>query len=195
VDISSVFLAAAAERADELGVADTVTFVCADAATYAAEPRAFDVVSCLGATWIGGGLTGTLGLMEPALAPQGVLLVGEPFLVEPPPSGAREGLAAEGDFADLAGTLDRFEAAGFELVEMVLAADDDWDRYEASQWWTVAEWLRAHPDDPDHDAFVGWLDAARRGYLAHQRRYLGWGVFVLRSRSGPPPISAVSSSA
>ena len=180
VDISAVFLAAAAERAVELEVSDSVTFVHADAATYRAEPHACAVLSCLGATWIGGGLAGTLGLMAPALEPGGVLLVGEAFWEQPPPADVREALAAEGDFADLAGTLDRFEAAGCELVEMVLADGDDWDRYVAAQWWTLGDWLCAHPDDPDHDTFAAWLDAARRAYLAYERRYLGWGVFVLR---------------
>ncbi len=52
-------------------------------------------------------------------------------------------------FADLAGTLDVFESADVDLVEMVLTNDDDWDRYAASQWLNVANWLDANPDQPD----------------------------------------------
>src|SRR5581483_2396779 len=52
VDVSTFFVPAARERAAELGVADRVEFVRADASTYAAERQAFDVVSCIGATWI-----------------------------------------------------------------------------------------------------------------------------------------------
>ncbi len=180
VDLSPVFLAEAAARAAELGVAERVRLVQADAATYEASPAAFDTVSCLGATWIGGGLVGTLGLMAHALAPGGTLLVGEPYWHEPPPEDVRSALAQEGDFADLAGTLARVESAGWELVEMVLADGDDWDRYVASQWRTMSDWLRAHPGDPDAPTFAAWLDGARRAYLAYERRYLGWGVFVLR---------------
>ena len=181
VDISDVFLDAARRRAGELGVADRLEFVRADAGAYDAEPEAFDVVSCIGATWVGGGLAGTLALMRRALRPGGLVLVGEPFWHLPPPEEALAALeCGPDDFTSLGGTLDRFEAAGLELVEMVLADDDSWDRYAAGQWWTIDQWLRTHHDDPRaeemHDLLVAW----RRAHLEYGRRYLGWGIFVLR---------------
>ncbi len=45
-------------------------------------------------------------------------------------------------------TFDRLDAAGVELVEMVLASPDTWDRYEASQWLAVTDWLAAEPGRP-----------------------------------------------
>ena len=86
------------------------------------------------------------------------------------------------EFVTLEGTLDRLEAAGLELVEMVLADSDSWDRYEAAQWRTIAAWLAANPADPDHDAMRAFLEDGRRNYLRWGRRYLGWGVFVTRPR-------------
>ena len=119
--------------------------------------------------------------MRPALAGGGLLLIGEPYWIDEPPEAAYEALGfAKGDFASLSGTLDRVEAAGLELVEMVLADTGDWDRYVASQWWTIHEWLTANPDDPDAPAMREFAAASRRSYLADNRRYLGWGVFVLR---------------
>jgi hypothetical protein len=50
-------------------------------------------------------------------------------------------------FADLARLLGRFEAAGTELVEMVLADGDSWDRYGAGQSWTLHQWLDRHISD------------------------------------------------
>ncbi|WP_240196914.1 hypothetical protein [Nonomuraea lactucae] len=47
---------------------------------------------------------------------------------------------------------ERFESAGFELLEMVLANQDTWDRYAAGQWWTLSDWLRDHPDAPEAPA-------------------------------------------
>lgn len=182
VDVSAVFLAAAAARADELGVADRVHLVEGDAAAYEADRGAFDIVSCLGATWIGGGLVGTLALIAPALAPGGFLVVGEPYWTDPPPEPLRERLAAEGEFVSLDGVLDRFDGAGFEIVEMVASSGDDWDRYAASRWLALSDWLATHPDDPDAHAYAAWLDEERRGYLAGERRYLGWGAFVARRR-------------
>ena len=184
VDLSHVFLAAAGARAAELGVADRLSFVQGDAGSYAAEAGAFDIASCLGATWIGGGLAGTMALLRPAIRPGGLLLVGEPFWHEAPPS---EALAAFGfseadSYVSLAETGERLEAAGFELLEMVLADGDSWDRYEASQWLTISDWLAANPDDPDHAAMREFLTANRETYLRWGRRYLGWGVFVTRPR-------------
>jgi SAM-dependent methyltransferase len=183
VDLSPVFLGAAVERASELGVGARLTFLQGDAGTYDAEPGTFDVASCLGATWIGGGLLGTVELLRPAIGPGGVLVVGEPYWIEPPPA---EAFAAYGftpdDYVSLEGTLDRFESVDLELVEMILADGDSWDRYEASQWRTIAAWLDANAGDPDHDAMREFLDTNRRAYLRWGRRYLGWGAFVARPR-------------
>lgn len=181
VDISEVFLAAARARAAELNVSGRVSFEHGDAGRYRPEPAAHDVVSCVGATWIGGGLAGTIALMRPALAPGGLLLIGEPFWHEDPPDAAYPALGfARDEFASLPGTLDRFEAAGTELVEMILADTASWDRYVASQWWTVHEWLRANPGHPEAGEMREYAENSRRSYLTYNRRLLGWGVFVLR---------------
>jgi SAM-dependent methyltransferase len=184
VDISPVFIAAAEERARDLAVDDRVSFVLSDARDYQIAPKSFDIVSCLGATWIGGGLQGTLEMMRPALRDErSLLLVGEPFWNEPPTAEVRQ--ATDGDydeFTSLAGKLERFEQSGFELVEMVISSHQGWDRYMAKQWLTVSDWLRDNPDDPDAPALAGWYAQERQLYLAHLRRYLGWGVFVLRQR-------------
>ncbi|WP_017591595.1 SAM-dependent methyltransferase [Nocardiopsis potens] len=184
VDLSPVFLAAARERAASLGVVDRVGLVEGEAARYAREeaPRGgFDVVSCLGATWIGGGLAGTLELMAPLLAEGGTMLVGEVYWHGTPSAGCLEahGFGPD-DYADLPGTADRIAAAGFELVEMVLSAPDDWDRYIAAQWRAVHAWLRENPGHPDAEGMRGFLDRSRRGHLEYGRDEMGWGVFVLR---------------
>ena len=180
VDLSEVFLTAARARAVELGVSDRVRFEHGDAGQFKADAASYDLVSCIGATWIGGGLQGTLRLMRPALRPGGLILIGEPYLVEPPPAAACAALEfGPEEFASLAGTLDRLEEAGMQLVEMVLADGDGWDRYVAGQWWTVSRWLEAHRDHPDAPAMREFLEKSRRSHLEYGRRYLGWGVFVL----------------
>ncbi|CAG6394567.1 class I SAM-dependent methyltransferase [Streptomyces cocklensis] len=183
VDLSEVFLTAARERAAELGVSERVSFERGDAGKYQAEAADFDVVSCIGATWIGGGLAGTIELLRPALRPGGLMLIGEPYWTEPAPEAALEAIGAEADdFTSLVGTLDRFEAAGMDLLEMVLADGDSWDRYAAEQWFAIADWLRDTPaDHPDAADMRDFLDHGRRTHLEWNRRYLGWGVFVLRA--------------
>jgi SAM-dependent methyltransferase len=181
VDISAVFLEAAHERAAELNATEKLTLVQGDAGKYPQATHDFDVVSCIGATWIGNGLTGTLELMKPALKPGGLLLVGEPFWMEPPPETAYAAMGVgKDDYVTLEDTLDRLESAGTKLVEMVLADHYGWDRYEAPQWMAVDDFICNHPDDPDTPALNEWISNNRRRYLKYGRRYFGWGVFVLR---------------
>jgi SAM-dependent methyltransferase len=192
VDLSAIFLTAARARAVELGVTDRIDFVEADAAGYRAELEAFDLVSCLGATWIGDGLVGTLDLMRPALRQGGLILVGEPFWNEDPPPEALVALGLpEGLLTTLGGTAERLADAGYSLVEMVLASRQGWDRYVAPHWWAADTWAREHPDDPEAAAVLAFAADERDGHLRFGRRYLGWGVFVLRTvfdlRSPDPP--------
>ncbi|MFC4010103.1 SAM-dependent methyltransferase [Nonomuraea purpurea] len=186
VDLSEVFLTAAGERAAELGVGERVRFERGEAAAFAKEQAGsgYDVVSCLGATWIGDGLRGTIELMLPALREGGVLLVGEPYWISEPPREAFDVLGfGREEFGTLGETLERLESCGVELVEMVMADHDSWDRYMASQWWTLSDWLAANPGDAEAAEIRAFLDRSRRSHLMYGRQYLGSGVFVLRRQA------------
>ncbi len=139
----------------------------------------YDLVTCIGATWIGDGLAGTLDLMRKSLIPGGRVAVGEPFLEGEPTALGRE---SHPGMSDLGGILDRIEAAGFELIEMVIASREDWDRYAARHWATAAAWLSANPAHADAGEVQEWTDRFRRTYVADERAWLGWGVFVLADR-------------
>jgi hypothetical protein len=111
------------------------------------------------------------------------VLVSKPYWTEKPPAEAYEALGLPADeYTSLVGTAERIDAAGFDLAEMVLADGDSWDRYEAQHWPTILDWLAANPDDPDHGAMREMLHRERDAHLRFGRRYLGWGVFVLRPR-------------
>ncbi|GAA3236490.1 SAM-dependent methyltransferase [Nonomuraea helvata] len=184
VDISTVFLAAARERAAELGVTDQVTFVHGDAASHVAgEP--VDVAACVGATWIGQGVPGTVALLERSLRPGGLMLIGEPFWrAEPPSQEAVEACHARSrdDFATLPGLVELFAGLGYDLVEMVLADEDSYDRYRAAQWLNVRTWLDANPDDELAPELRDELSTVPLRYTRYERRLLGWGVFALMKR-------------
>lgn len=184
VDLSSVFTAAARARAIELGVADSVTFHHGDAATFVA-PEPFDVTACLGATWIGGGVLGTIQLLERSLRPGGLLLVGEPYWrKEPPDQETVEACYARSreEFLNLSDLVTAFGEAGWDLVEMVLADQDGWDRYEAAHWFNVRAWLDAHPDDELAEQLRQELAHSPLRHVRGPRNYLGWGVFALMRR-------------
>jgi SAM-dependent methyltransferase len=71
IDISTVFIAAARTRGAELGVDGRVSFVLGDASGYVAAAPVF-ITSCIGATWIGGGVPGTVELLRHSLQPGGM---------------------------------------------------------------------------------------------------------------------------
>lgn len=180
VDVHVGLLADATARAKELGVADRVAFVQSDAAEFRPEPSAFHVVSCMGATWIGGGQIGTINLMKPAVSEGGLILLGDAYWKRPPTDAAIEARACDpDDFTTLDGMLGRFEQTGTELVGMALSTEADFERFVAQRWWNMARWAADNLDDPDRDGLLSYLDSYRRGYLAHLRDYLSWGVFVL----------------
>jgi SAM-dependent methyltransferase len=184
VDLNAAFVDAARTRSAELGVDDTVTFVHADAAGYVAA-TSVDVAACVGATWIGGGVAGTVSLLARSVRPGGLLLIGEPFWREEPPDRATvegSGLVAKEDLHDLPGLIEMIGQLGWDVVEMVLADEDSWDRYIAAQWFTVRAWLDANPDHESAGEFRAELDSAPLRYVRYQRRYVGWGVFALMRR-------------
>ncbi len=184
VDLSSVFIASARRRAAELAVAGRVEFVHGDASGHVADAPV-DLVSCLGATGIGGGLDGTVELLRRSLAPGGMLLIGEPYWRRDPPDQVTvEACHADRKdrFRPLPELLEHFGELGLDVVEMVLADPDSWDRYVASQWLNTRRWLDANPDDEMYDEMRAELDTAPARHVRYQREYLGWGVFALLNR-------------
>jgi SAM-dependent methyltransferase len=184
VDMSALFTEQAKRRAVELGVADRVTFIHGDAAGYVAEEKV-DVAACVGATWIGGGVAGTIALLAQSLRAGGIILVGEPFWRQLPPTDevAQECLAhATGDFLVLPELLASFGRLGYDVVEMVLADQDGWDRYEAAKWLTMRRWLEENPGDEFAKEVRAQLTAEPVRYAAFTREFLGWGVFALMGR-------------
>ena len=184
VDMSELFTGQARARAGELGVADRVTFIHSDAAGYVAGGKV-DVAACVGATWIGGGVGGTIELLARSLRAGGIILIGEPFWRQVPPAeDVAKGCGATSiaDFLTLPGLLASFGDLGYDIVEMVLADQDGWDRYEAAKWLTMRRWLEANPHDEFSSEVRAQLTTEPVRYATYTREYLGWGVFALMVR-------------
>jgi len=94
--------------------------------------------------------------------------------------GCRAGSVS--DFLLLPGLLASFGHLDYDVVEMVLADQDSWDRYEAAKWLTMRRWLEANPDDDFAKDVRAELTSAPERYATYTREYLGWGVFALMSR-------------
>ena len=141
--------------------------------------------ACIGATWIGDGVAGTVELLRRSLRPDGMMLIGEPYWRrEPVDQVTVEACSAnrKDDFRPLPDLLAQFGDLGCDVVEMVLADQDSWDRYVAAQWLNIRRWLDANPDDELADQMRAELTAGPARYARYQREYLGWGVFALMNR-------------
>lgn len=184
VDMSQLFSRQAKDRAEELGVADKVEFIHGDAAGYIADHKC-GVAACVGATWIGGGVAGTIELLTKSLDTNGIILIGEPYWRQQPPTEAvaKNCLANSiSDFHGLPELIASFDALGYDVVEMVLADQEGWDRYEAAKWLTMRRWLEANPEDDFAEEIRSQLNDAPKRHVAYTREYLGWGVFALMAR-------------
>lgn len=123
IDMSPLFTSQAKMRAQELGVSEHVCFIHNDAAGYVADEKC-DVAACVGATWIAGGVAGTLRLLAKSLKPGGVMLIGEPYwrLVPATEEIAQAcGVTSVTDFLTLPALIASFGEKGYDVVEMVLA--------------------------------------------------------------------------
>ncbi|MFF0311402.1 methyltransferase domain-containing protein [Streptosporangium sp. NPDC004379] len=184
VDISTVFTERARARAAELGVAGRVGFVHGDAAGHVAD-RPVDLAACVGATWIGGGVAGTTELLGRSLRPGGLMLIGEPYWRRTPPDEeTAKGCHVDriADFLPLPDLIGSFQDLGYDVVEMMLADQDSWDRYAAAQWLNLRRWLDLNPDNELAPAVREELTEEPARYARCTREHLGWGIFALMRR-------------
>jgi SAM-dependent methyltransferase len=139
----------------------------------------FDVVSCMGASWIWDGYEGTLrALIERS---KGLIVVGEPYWIEEPPT---EYLEAEGMTRDLFPSLAQYRATalelGLELVWMAGSTLAEWDHYEMQQTAAVDRFARAEPNHPDLAEIRERRRTADEIYVRWGRRCCGYALWLFR---------------
>ncbi|HBT4804004.1 TPA: class I SAM-dependent methyltransferase [Klebsiella quasipneumoniae subsp. similipneumoniae] len=184
IDMSPHFTGQAKLRAEELGVSERVHFIHNDASGFVSDEKC-DVAACAGATWIAGGVAGTIELLAKSLKPGGLILIGEPYwrLVPATEEIAQAcGVSSVADFLTLPDLVASFDEQGYDLVEMVLADQEGWDRYEAAKWLTMRRWLEANPDDDFAHEVRAELTSAPKRHVTYTREYFGWGVFAITAR-------------
>ena len=176
VEIAPEFHAAAVERAASAGVGELVSFRLADAAYEELAAGAYDAALCLGASFVYGGLAGTLDALEPSVRPGGHVVVGEPYWRSwPLPQDYED---RDEPFTSLDGAVAIVESGDLRVVTVIDASRDDWDRYETLHWRAVEEWLAESPGDPDADEVRTSCERWKRTYLRYGRELLGWAIFV-----------------
>ena len=119
------------------------------------------------------------------LSPGTSMLIGEPYWRREPPDQATvdgcRGIGME-DWLPLPELIESFGPLGCDVVEMVLADQDSWDRYVAAQWLSIRRWLDANPHDELAAEMRAELASSPARHVRYRREYLGWGVFALMNR-------------
>lgn len=153
----------------------------ADGADYDGPYASFDLVSCLGASWIWKGHRGTLRAMARWAKPGGLVLAGEPFWISEP---SAEYLEADGMSRESFGTHHENVKTGVDLgltpVYSAVSNLDEWDHYETLQWRAVDRWARDNPNDPDRAEILTTSTRYREIYLRWGRDTLGWALYLFR---------------
>lgn len=135
--------------------------------------------------WIAGGVAGSIELLAKSLKPGGMILIGEPRWRQVPATEeiARAcGVSSVADFLTLPALVASFDELGYDVVEMVLADQEGWDRYEAAKWLTMRRWLESNASDDFADEVRAELTIAPKRHVTYTREYFGWGVFALIAR-------------
>jgi SAM-dependent methyltransferase len=176
VEIAPEFHAVAVERAEAAGLSHLVSSRLGDASQEELPAETYDVAMCLGASFVWGGLAGTLDALEPAVCDGGHVVVGEPFWRKLPLPDDYDERSAP--YTTLEGTVTIFESGRLRTVAVIVSSGDDWDRYETLHWRAVEQWLAGNPDDPDADDIRFRHERYKWTYLRHGRELVGWAIFV-----------------
>lgn len=182
VDLSPYAIADARRKHQARVPEARLSFLLMDGADYVPEqPESFDLVACIGASWIYGGHRGTVQALAGMAAPESWIVVGEPYWRQEPTA---EYLATVSEKREAYGThvenVDVGQALGLELTYTLVSSQDDWDRYEGLKWYAAEQWASAHPEDPDVAEVLEHVRRNRAVYLKWERETVGWAIYVFK---------------
>lgn len=179
VDISPHFVADARAKVEAAGLEPAIEIVEANGSEYSGKPSSFDAAVCLGASWIWGGLEGTLRALTSWAKPGGMVVVGEPFWRSAPSLDHLEAAGlTESSFSTHFGNAQAGLGLGLGLLHTIVSSEDDWDRYESYQWYAAERYSRGNPGDPDVLELIAKVRKARDRYLQWGRKEIGWAVYL-----------------
>ena len=185
VDISNYFIEdCKANKAKRAPDAD-ITYLLMDGKDFKPSEQ-FDLTCCMGASWIYGGIRGTLEALTGMTKTGGLLVLGEPYWLKEP---AQEYLEMEGskreDFHSHRENVLMGDEYGVTCAYTLASNHMDWDEYETPHWWAVSEYADQHPDDPDLPEIWEHMKKSRETYLKHGRDTMNWCLYVYRKPVHP----------
>ena len=164
-------------RIEKKGLAGKLEVVCGDAARYQFTPGSFTMATCIGATFIWGTFGDAIHAMKQAVVPGGKLIIGEAhWLIDNVPADFR---AEQTYIKSEVELLQMARAEGYEFEYVLHSNHDEWDRYEADNWYGLLRWIEANPEHPERKQVVDHLHESQEEYVRYGRMYFGWAIYVL----------------
>ena len=178
IDIREAVCERAKKKILKKGLSDNIEIVCTSGSEYEFEKGTFDVAANIGATFIWGGFRNTVKAMKEAIHEKGKLIIGEPYwITEKVPAEYKN---KYNDFHTEYELLKIAREEGFDFQYMVRSSHDDWDTYEASNWYGLTRWLDENPDHPERQDVIDRLHKIQDEYFKYGREYLGWAIYILK---------------
>jgi SAM-dependent methyltransferase len=177
IDSDAEAIERARRNASDRRLDGRVTLEVGDISTYEAVA---DVVVASGVSHAWGGTQPMLAALHRSVRPGGKVLIGDGIWSCPPTDAALQALEATADdFLSLAAIVDAAIAAGYRLLGVGEASDDEWDDFE-SRWCAGYErWLLANADHLEAPAARERVDDHRTRWLHGYRGVLGFAYLTL----------------
>jgi len=181
IDIREHACNRARKKLEEMGFGSRIQIECKDASKYEFEKHSYDVAACIGASFIWGGYQNTIRSMKEAVKPGGKLAIGEPYWISD--HTPEEYVKSEPNVHTEMELFNITREEGFDIMFMVRSSHDDWDSYEALNWYGLVKWIDENPKHPERQEVIDHLHKSQEEYFRYGRQYLGWAVFILNPKS------------
>ena len=177
IDIRPHVCERARKKLNNKGLNNSIEIVCGKGAEYRFEKNSFDVAACIGSSFVWGGYRPTIQAMREAIKEGGKLIIGEPYWLK-----ERVLIAYTRDECEIHTEHELLSIArkeGFDFEYVIRASHDDWDRYEADNWYGLLRWIEENTDHPERGEVISHLHKIQDEYLKYGREYMGWATYVL----------------
>ena len=176
IDIREHACQRARKKLTERGFGGRIRIVCANGAEYPYDKGTYDVAACIGASFVWKGLLPALKGLKAAIHSNGRIVIGEPYWRTnqvPPEYAQSEKVHTELEILQL------IRSEGFDLEYIVRASEDDWDKYEANNWFGLVQWIEDNPEHAELGEVINFLHKIQDEYFRYGRQYLGWAMWVM----------------
>ena len=140
------------------------------------EARAWDIATCLGASWIWDGFPGTVKALATRTTPGGRIAVGD-LRLRTPQDRAALGDAAEAASLSEDEQVEVLRSLDLRPVDQIVPDDACWRAYEELVVESARTYAEAHPDDPSSN-HVAMAEAWMRDDFERLTARLTWTVWV-----------------